>query len=57
VPEYRAEAESSGPGQQLEQILRDTHHHAPQACTLSERVFGEFIDLLGWRRPLQLGSL
>jgi GMP synthase (glutamine-hydrolysing) len=57
VPEYRAEAESSGPEHHLEHILRDTHSHAPQALTLSERVFGDFIELLGWRRPQRLGSI
>jgi len=57
VPEYRAEAEASGPGHQLEHILRDTHGHAPQAGALSERVFGEFVELLGWRRKMRLGSL
>jgi len=57
VPEYRAEAESSGPEHQLEHILRKTHEHAPHAQNLSERVFGEFIELLGWRRRMRLGSL
>jgi GMP synthase (glutamine-hydrolysing) len=57
IPEYRAEAEDAGPAHHLEHILRDTHHHAPHAQTLSERVFGEFIELLGWRRALRLGSL
>lgn len=57
VPEYRAEAEASGPAHHLEHILRDTHEHSPQALTLSERVFGEFIELTGWRRRMRLGSL
>jgi GMP synthase (glutamine-hydrolysing) len=57
VPEYRDEARASGPEHHLEHILRDTHSHGPQALTLSERVFGEFITLLGWRRPVRLGSL
>jgi GMP synthase (glutamine-hydrolysing) len=57
VPEYRSEAEAAGPGRHLEHILRDTHSHAPQALTLSERVFGEFIELLGWRKRMRLGSL
>jgi GMP synthase (glutamine-hydrolysing) len=57
VPEYRREAEAAGPAQHLDQILRDTHTHAPAARTLSERVFGEFIELLGWRRRIRLGSL
>lgn len=57
VPEYRAEAEASGPDHRLEHILRDTHGHAPPAGALSERVFGEFIELLGWRRKIRLGSL
>jgi GMP synthase (glutamine-hydrolysing) len=57
VPEYRTEAENAGPAQHLEHILRDTHNHASQALTLSERVFGEFIELLGWKRRVRLGSL
>ncbi len=57
VPEYRSEAEAAGPAHHLDHILRDTHSHAAQALTLSERVFGEFIGLLGWRRRVRLGSL
>jgi GMP synthase (glutamine-hydrolysing) len=57
VPEYRAEAEHAGPAHHFEHILRDTHAHASHAQTLSERVFGEFIELLGWRRRMRLGSL
>lgn len=57
VPEYKAEAEASGPAHHLEHILRDTHAHAPRSLTLSQRVFGEFIALTGWRRPARLGSL
>jgi GMP synthase (glutamine-hydrolysing) len=57
VPEYKAEAEAAGPEHHLEHILRDTHAHSPQALTLSEQVFGEFITLTGWRRPTRLGSL
>jgi len=57
VPEYRAEAEASGPEHHFEHILRDTHSHAPNALTVSERVFGEFIELLGWKRRVRLGSL
>lgn len=57
VPEYKAEAQAAGPAHHLEHILRDTHSHAPQALTLSEQVFGEFIALTGWRRPTRLGSL
>jgi GMP synthase (glutamine-hydrolysing) len=57
VPEYKAEAEASGPAHHLEHILRDTHEHSPHALSLSERVFGEFIGLTGWRRPTRLGSL
>ena len=57
VPEYRAEAQDAGPEHHLEHILRNTHEHAPHAVTLSQRVFGEFIELLGWRRQVRLGSL
>jgi len=57
VPEYRAEAEASGPAHQLEHILRDTHAHAPRAGVLSEHVFGEFLELFGFRKKLRLGSL
>ena len=57
VPEYRAEAVAAGPEHHLDHILRDSHRHAPQALTLSERVFGEFIELTGWRRRTRLGSL
>ncbi len=57
VPEYRAEAEASGPAHQLEHILRDTHGHAPLAGTLSERVFGDFLELFAWRKKVRLGSL
>jgi GMP synthase (glutamine-hydrolysing) len=57
VPEYRAEAEASVPGQPLEHILRDTHGHAPRAGALSERVFGEFLELFAFRKKLRLGSL
>ena len=56
VPEYRAEAEASGPGHQLEHIMRDTHGHAPHAGALSERVFREFLELFGWRKRLRLGG-
>lgn len=57
VPEYRAEAEASGPAHQLEHILRDTHGHAPQSRAVGERVFGDFIELFQWRRKTRLGSL
>jgi len=57
VPEYRAEAEASGPAHALEHILRDTHGHGPPAGVLSERVFGEFLGLFGFRKKLRLGSL
>ena len=57
VPEYRAEAEASGPGDHLDHILRDSHEHTPGALCLSERVFGEFIELTGWRKPVRLSSL
>jgi GMP synthase (glutamine-hydrolysing) len=57
VPEYRTEAEASGPEFGLEHILRDTHGHAAQAGTLSARVFGEFLELFGFRKKLRLGSL
>jgi GMP synthase (glutamine-hydrolysing) len=57
VPEYRAEAAASGPQHQLEHILRDTHGHAPQAGVLSERVFGEFLELFAFRKKMRLGSL
>ena len=57
VPESRTEAEASGHDHALEHILRDTHGHAPQAGLLSERVFGEFLELFGFRRKLRLGSL
>jgi GMP synthase (glutamine-hydrolysing) len=56
VPEYRAEAQNAGPAHHLEHILRETHAHSPHALTLSERVFGEFIGLLGWRRRVRLGG-
>jgi len=56
VPEYRSEADSAGPAQHVDDILRDTHSHAGDALVLSQRVFGEFIELLGWRRQLRLGS-
>ena len=56
VPEYRDEADSAGPANHVESILRDTHNHAANALALSQRVFGEFIALLGWRRQLRLGS-
>ena len=56
VPEYRSEADSAGPANHVEGILRDTHDHAANALALSQRVFGEFIELLGWRRKLRLGS-
>lgn len=56
VPEYRAEAQNAGPAHHLEHILRETHSHSPHALTLSERVFGEFIGLLGWRRQVRLGG-
>jgi GMP synthase (glutamine-hydrolysing) len=57
LPEYRCEAEEFRGAHHLEHIQRDTHEHAPYAQTLSERVFGEFIELLGWRRRMRLGSL
>jgi GMP synthase (glutamine-hydrolysing) len=57
VPEYRSEAEAAGPAHHLERILSDTHSHAAGALGLSQRVFGEFIELLGWRRRVRLGSL
>jgi GMP synthase (glutamine-hydrolysing) len=57
LPEYRCEAEDFKGAHHLEHIQRDTHEHAPHAQTLSERVFDEFIELLGWRRRMRLGSL
>jgi GMP synthase (glutamine-hydrolysing) len=57
VPEYRVEAEASGPAHQLEHILRETHGHASQAGALSERVFEEFLGLFAWRKKMRLGSL
>ena len=57
VPEYRTEAANAGPEHHLEHILRDTHSHAGHALTVSQRVFGEFIELLGWKKPVRLGSL
>jgi GMP synthase (glutamine-hydrolysing) len=56
VPEYRAEIEASGPGHQLERILRDTHGHASMAQGLSQRVFGDFLELFNWRPKIRLGS-
>jgi GMP synthase (glutamine-hydrolysing) len=57
VPEYRAEAEASGPTHTLEHILRDTHGHAPRSGELAARVFGDFVELFGWRKKVRLGSL
>lgn len=57
VPEFRVEAESAGPAHHVERILDDTRSHSPAASMLSERVFGEFIELLGWKRRVRLGSL
>jgi GMP synthase (glutamine-hydrolysing) len=57
VPEYRAEAEASGPLHRLEHILRDTHGHAPRAAELAARVFGDFVELFGWKKKVRLGSL
>jgi len=56
VPEYRAEAEASGPAHRLEHILRDTHGHAPSSCQLAARVFGDFLELFSWKRKQRLGS-
>jgi GMP synthase (glutamine-hydrolysing) len=47
VPSYRAEA---GEGQ-AQEILRDTQRHAGAAQRLSEKVFGDFLDLFSWRSP------
>jgi GMP synthase (glutamine-hydrolysing) len=57
VPEYRAEAEASGPEHHLEHILRDTHGHAPQSRHVSERVFAEFIEMFAWRKKVRLGGI
>ena len=57
VPEYRAEAEALGREHALEHILRDTHGHAPHARAVSERVFGEFLEMFAWRKKVRLGSL
>jgi GMP synthase (glutamine-hydrolysing) len=57
VPEYRSEAESVGPERHVDRILLDTRDHSAQALSLSQRVFGEFIELLGWKRRVRLGSL
>jgi GMP synthase (glutamine-hydrolysing) len=57
VPEYRAEAEASGPEHHLEHILRDTHGHAPRAGAISERVFGEFLGLFEWKKKVRLGGI
>jgi GMP synthase (glutamine-hydrolysing) len=56
VPEYRAEIEAAGPEHHLEHILRDTHGHALSSRDLSERVFGDFIELFRWRPRFRLGS-
>jgi GMP synthase (glutamine-hydrolysing) len=57
VPEYRAEVEAAGPGHHFEHVVRDTHGHAPSACKLAGRVFGDFVELFNWRRKVRLGSL
>jgi hypothetical protein len=57
VPEYRTEAEASGPEHQLEHMMRDTHGHAPHSGMVSERVFGEFLELFAWKKRVRLGSL
>lgn len=57
VPEYRAEAEASGPEHHLDHILRETHGRAPQSTEIAERVFGDFIELFSWRKKMRLGSL
>jgi GMP synthase (glutamine-hydrolysing) len=58
VPEYRAEAEASGPAAPARthpaRYATGTHR---QAGALSERVFGEFLELFGFRKKLRLGSL
>ena len=57
VPEYRAETEAAGPAHHFENILRDTHGHAPATRELSARVFGDFVEMFSWRTKVRLGSL
>lgn len=45
VPAYRAEIDAS----HMEGILQGTHSHIGPALRLSERVFGDFIELFSWR--------
>jgi GMP synthase (glutamine-hydrolysing) len=52
VPAYRAEVEADGGAPRIERVLRDTHSHIRSALALSERVFGEFMELFEWKpRP------
>ena len=45
VPAYRAEVDTG----HMEGILRDTHNHIGAALRVSEKVFGDFIELFSWR--------
>jgi GMP synthase (glutamine-hydrolysing) len=52
VPAYRAEVEREGGAARIERVLRDTHSHMRSAQQLSERVFGQFMELFEWKpRP------
>jgi len=46
VPAYRAEIHAN----EMEGILQGTLSHIAPALRLSERVFGDFIELFSWRR-------
>jgi GMP synthase (glutamine-hydrolysing) len=45
VPAYRAEVDTG----HMDGILRDTQSHIGAALSLSEKVFGDFMELFSWR--------
>lgn len=52
IPAYRAELDAH----RAEEIERETPQRMRAAAALSERVFGQFIELFAWRPRLRLAS-
>ena len=56
MPSGRSEIEQHWDARRIARIRAATRHHLPDATTLSNRVFGEFIGLFSGRRYATLPS-